>query len=86
MSPLRNAQTLEDPVARDLMRQLQRTIDSLTVRVSRLEANRGVLDEYSDKSRPRPEVQKYKSIFNTDDGFINVSDGDDWLDPTGAVT
>ena len=86
MSPLSRIQTVTDPATRELLRQVQRQVDSLESRVARLEANRGTLDAHTDASRPRANERKYRQIFNTDDGFPNVSDGTNWLDPTGAVT
>jgi len=42
---------------------------------------------YTDAARPAATaVPIFAAIFNTDDGFMNVSDGAAWLDPTGTAT
>jgi len=45
------------------------------------------LPVHTDANRPLPTaVTAGTIIWNSDDGFTNVSDGTDWYDPTGAVT
>jgi hypothetical protein len=42
---------------------------------------------FADATRPLPaDVGSGYTIWNTDDGFTNVSDGTNWLDPNGAIT
>jgi len=45
------------------------------------------LSIYTNATRPAPALVPIgTSIFNTDDGFPNVSNGTNWLDPTGTIT
>ena len=47
----------------------------------------GTSPAYADATRPNPaDVPVGFTIFNTDDNFINCSDGTNWRDPTGAIT
>jgi hypothetical protein len=46
-----------------------------------------VLVNYSNAARPAATaVPIYTAIYNTDDNFVNVSDGTNWRDPAGNVT
>jgi hypothetical protein len=54
-----------------------------------LELDTGLLSppSFTNASRPLPTaVGSGYTIWNTDDGTTNVSDGTNWLDPDGAVT
>jgi len=45
------------------------------------------LGVYADATRPAATSAAIGAFFfNTDDGFMNTSDGTNWLDPTGAIT
>ena len=45
------------------------------------------LPVFANATRPDPTTLPVGStIFNTDDGTTNISDGTNWLDPTGAIT
>lgn len=46
-----------------------------------------VLKNFTDGNRPAANsLPSGATIFNTDDKFINVSDGTNWFDPTGTIT
>lgn len=45
------------------------------------------MDTYTNATRPGAgTVAVGYTFFNTDDNFLNTSDGTNWRDPTGAVT
>jgi len=45
------------------------------------------LETYTDATRPGAVASGAGYIFfNSDDNFLNVSDGANWRDPTGAIT
>jgi hypothetical protein len=62
--------------------------DGDTVNVANLDPNLYMfLPVHTDGTRPLPTaVQPGTIIWNSGDGYTNVSDGTDWYDPTGAVT
>lgn len=54
-----------------------------------LELDTGLIapPSFTDATRPGANVAgSGYTIWNTDDGFTNVSNGTNWIDPTGAIT
>jgi len=41
---------------------------------------------YSDSTRPMSGLTKGDTIYNTDDGQLNIWDGTQWTTPDGAAT
>ncbi len=71
------------------MTQNNGTINALNRLIETIKAQKTTptLDVYSNTSRPAPSTMPAGyTFFNSDDNYINVSDGTNWRDPTGAIT
>ena len=78
---------IRDFAAQKAVTRLEAEVKRLNVRLSSLVSEFFTLQPYSDAERPpASSVPKYTMIFNTTDNEPNVSDGTDWIDPTGAAT
>ena len=50
-------------------------------------APQAAIASYSNATRPSAsDIPTYSMIFNTSDNQINISDGTNWRDPSGAIT